>query len=114
MMRGALLYTLVTAIAALVAALVGGERAWAGASLAFLVQVATFWVLFVWLFPHRKMLAHGLGVLGRFVVFGAVALVAVPLLGLTPAHTLFALVAVFFVSTVFEPLFLQTDPSTRR
>lgn len=114
MIGRALLYTLLTTAAALAVAMVGGERAWVGAGLAFLVQVATFWVLFVWIFPHRKMLAHGLGVLGRFVVFGGVALVAVPWLGLTPGPTLFALVTVFFVSTVFEPLFLQTDPSTRR
>jgi hypothetical protein len=46
--------------------------------------------------------------LGRFVLVGLVAFVALPLAGLPPVATLLSLVAVLFLTTLLEPLFLST------
>lgn len=122
MTRAALLYTLATVVAALVVGAAGSlmtegagrEGVWTGVAAAAGVQVLVFWLFFVWLLPHRKMLAHGVGVVGRLLAVGAMALLWVPRLAVPLGPTLFALVTVFFVTTVFEPLFLKPDLLTRR
>lgn len=121
-MRSGVRYTVATAAVALLVALAGaalttgGERVgvWIGVAVGFAVQVGGFWLLFVGLFPSRPGVAHGVGVLGRFLVVAMVALMWVPLLGVAAAPTLFALVAVLFGSTLLEPLFFPTASETRR
>lgn len=119
MIRKALGYSLGSALAAVVVGLagvsivgLGGAAAVAlGAGIGLLVQVLLFWVLFVWAFPTRLMLAYGLGVAGRFVVVGWVALVWAPRSGMSAATILFSLVAVLFLSTLLEPVFLKSGVS---
>lgn len=119
-MRGGVMYTGATAAIALVVGLIGAwaggaaGAVWAGVGIAFVSQVLVFWLLFVWLFPRRVLLAHGLGMLARLAIFAALAFLLLRTAGPAAAAALLALVAVFFVSTVLEPLFLQTDSSKRR
>jgi hypothetical protein len=86
---------------------------WLGAAVGVVTQVAVFWTMFVWLFPERRLLAHGLGMISRLTVFAMVALLVLSGPTGPAAATLFALVAVFFVSTVLEPVFLRTEPLKR-
>ena len=79
----------------------------AGAAIAAGVQVAVFWLFFVWLYPDRGWHGYGLGLLVRLVVFGLAAFVVVPQAGLPLAATLFSLVGVFWLTTVLEPVFLK-------
>lgn len=118
-MARALEYTLAAGAAALAVGGVGawvggGAGVWVGAGVAFALQVLLFWGLFVWLLPGRVGLAYGLGVMARFLAVGLLALLWLPRLAVAAGPTLFALVAVFFVSTVCEPLFLKPDLRTRR
>ena len=57
---------------------------------------------------EQVIAAWGLGVLVRFAVVALWAFVLVPALGLSATPALIALVTFFFVSTVVEPLFLNT------
>jgi hypothetical protein len=107
------------ALAALVAAVglaFGGpshrDGVLAGAALGMLVQVAAFWAFAVWLFPGRAWHGYGMGMLARLAAFGAAAFLVVPLAGLPFAATLFSLVGVFWLTTLVEPLFLNTRTST--
>lgn len=79
-----------------------------GAAAAFVFQAAGFWLFAERLFPGRPALVYVLGMLGRFVLVGLVAFVALPLAGLPPVATLLSLVAVLFLTTLLEPLFLST------
>lgn len=79
-----------------------------GASAALALQVGLFWLLAVWLFPGKGMLAYGLGLLARFAVFALLALLVVPAARLPFGPTLFTLAGVFWVTTLVEPLFLKT------
>lgn len=114
-MRSGLWFTGISAVVTAAVGLLGSglvaapARAgvWAGAVLAFAFQTVAFWALFVGFFPRRRLVAHLLGMLGRFAVFGVAALVWVPLWGLPPAPTLFALVTVFFATTLVESVFVQ-------
>jgi hypothetical protein len=116
-----------TAVCALVAALVvliGGavvappqrDAVRAGAAIGAVVQVAGFWIFAVWLFPGRLWEGYGLGLLARFAAFAVVALWMVPAMGLPLAVTLFAMVGVFWLTTMVEPLFMKarTPNSTQR
>lgn len=115
-MRNALSFTAISAAAAMAVALLGASivsasaRAgvWAGAAVALACQLLLFWVFYVGVFPDRRLLAHLLGMLGRFVVFGVAALLWVPRSGLPAAPTLFALVTVFFVTTLVETVFVPS------
>lgn len=82
----------------------------AGAAIAVVVQVAAFWLLFVWLLPHRIGLAHGLGMLVRFAAVGLVALAWLPRANLPLGPTLFSLVGVLFLTTLVEPLVAKAGP----
>lgn len=82
-----------------------------GAGIAAVVQVAVFWLFFVWLYPDRGWHGYGLGLLVRLAVFSVAAFVVVPQAGLPLAATLFSLVGVFWLTTVLEPVFLKTRTS---
>lgn len=123
MKERAVRFSAVCLAAAVLVALIGS--AWApaerpavlaGAGLGALVQAAGFWIFAVWLFPGRLWEGYGLGLLARFAAFAAVALWMVPALGLPLAATLFAMVGVFWLTTVVEPLFMKarTPNSTQR
>jgi hypothetical protein len=102
------------AVGLLGAMLVQGDATravWLGAAIAFLVQVALFCILFLWAFSGRPLLAHGLGMLGR-VVAVVYLLFWVPQTGLPAAPLLFTLVAVFFATTLLEPLFMPKGLTT--
>lgn len=115
MMRAGLEYT---ATLLLVSAVVGGAGAllfdagtargvWFGAGTAFLVQAGIFWGLLVRADVSRVGVAHAIGVLLRFVSVGILAFLVVPAMQLPPAATLLSLVAVFFVTTLLEAVFLK-------
>jgi hypothetical protein len=80
---------------------------WLGAGIALVIQVVLFVVLFVVAFARQPMLAHGLGMLGRLVAVGVVALFWVPMAGVPAAPLLFSLVAVLFLTTLVEPLLIS-------
>lgn len=86
----------------------GQTAAWVGALAAGGIQAIVFALLPHWLGPGRRLLMYGLGTLARFAMFAAVALVGLPLLRLPAAPLLFALVTVFFLTTLLEPFFLHT------
>ena len=109
-----------TAIVAMVATTVGAlagtalsgearQGAWVGAAAGFALQAAGFWLLFVWAFPRRRMLAHLLGFALRFVVVVCAALLWMPVATLPAAPVLLALVTVVSVATFFEPVVLQME-----
>jgi hypothetical protein len=121
-MRSGIWFSLVAAAVGLAVG-VGGEvwvgeagRAggWWGAGGGFSLPVVCFWLLFVWLLPGRRALAHGLGMLARFGSVAAVAFVGLPLLRVAAAPTLLSLVTVLFVTTLAEPVVLQIATKTRR
>ena len=83
----------------------------AGAGIGVAVQVAVFWLFFVWLYPGRAWHGYGLGLLVRLAMFALAAFVLVPAAGLPLAATLLSLVGVFWLTTMLEPLFLKTRTS---
>jgi hypothetical protein len=121
-MRSGLWFSLVAVVAGLAVGLVGAAWAgeagragvWWGAGMGFAAQLLGFWLLFVLLLPGRRALAHGLGMLTRFGLVAAVALVGLPMLGVAAAPTLLSLVTVLFVTTLAEPVVLQIATKTRR
>jgi hypothetical protein len=88
-----------------------GAGVLAGAGMGVAVQVAVFWLFFVWLYPGRGWHGYGLGLLVRLAIFGLAAFVLVPRAGLPLAATLLSLVGVFWLTTMMEPLFLKTRTS---
>lgn len=117
-MKRGMIYTAAALAAAAVIALIGlglapqyRDGVLAGAGIAAVVQVAVFWIFFVWLFPDRGWHGYGLGFLVRLAVFAVAAFVVVPRLGLPFAATLFSLVGVFWLTTMLEPVFLKTRTS---
>lgn len=121
-MRSGLWFAGVSALVAGTVGLLGGvlvgdparTGVWSGASAAFVFQAVVFWLLFVRVFPGRSLAAHLLAMLGRLLMVGLAALVWVPRAGLPPAPTLFALVAVFFATTLVESVFVQFQQTTTR
>lgn len=108
---GYLAASLTTAVlVALVAGALAGEAGRssvaAGAAVAAGFQVLVFWAMTA-LFPQQPLLVFGVGMLGRFVLLAATALVVVPLAGWAPAPALLTLVSVLFATTLLEPLFLR-------
>lgn len=109
-------YTAGSVAAGALVALVGGallsgvsrEAVWMGAGIGTVLQVAAFWFLFVWALPGQRLLAHGLGMLGRFLMVGLLAFVGVPLLRAPAAPLLFSCVAVLFATTLLEPVILKS------
>ena len=109
----AIVAMLATTVGALAGAALASEAArqaaWIGAMAGFAVQALAFWVLFVWAFPRRRMLAHLLGFAVRFVVVVCAALLWMPVATLPAAPVLLALVTVVSVATFFEPVVLQME-----
>ncbi|MEX0912305.1 MAG: hypothetical protein WD737_13235 [Gemmatimonadota bacterium] len=97
---------LVGVMGGLIAAPEDRAAIWTGIAMAYGVQLVLFVTLFVWRFASQPMLAHGLSMVARLAVLGTVALIGVPWADLPAAPFLFSLVAVFFVTTLLEPLFL--------
>lgn len=117
-MKRGLTYTAAALAVALVVALIGlglapqySDGVLAGAGMGALVQVAVFWLFFVWLYPDRGWHGYGLGLLVRLFVFSVAAFIVVPRAGLPMAATLFSLVGVFWLTTMLEPVFLKTRTS---
>lgn len=79
-----------------------------GAAIAAAFQLASFTAL-TRLLPGKQMLVFGAGMLGRFVLVAAVALVVLPLSGLPAASTLLTMATVLFVTSVAEPVFLTNE-----
>jgi hypothetical protein len=79
-----------------------------GAGMAGLFQLLAYWLFSVQLFPDRPLAGYAGGMIVRFVVVGLTALVAVMFSGLAPIATLLSLLAVFFVTSVVEPVFHRT------
>lgn len=118
MTRQGLRYSVIAVVLSALVVLVGVRMApayrdgvLAGALMGLAVQVLVFWAFFVWLYPGRAWHGYGLGLLVRLFVFALAAFVVVPAAGLPFAATLFALVGVFWLTTVIEPLFLKTRTS---
>ena len=113
--RFTLAATLVALLVGAIALLSTGAPAHAGVlaavGLAWAVQVVSFWVFSVWVFAGRPWLAYGMGMLVRFALFAAVALLVIPRAGFALAPTLFSLVAVFWLTTMLEPAFLKPRPA---
>jgi hypothetical protein len=86
---------------------------WTGVAVALVIQVVICLVLFLWVFSGKPLLAHGLGMLGRLMAVGTLALFWVPWAGLPAAPLLFSAVAVFFVTTLLEPIFLFSLSTSR-
>lgn len=120
-MDRALKFALVAAGFSLLVGAVGGwiagpehrQVVWLGVGLAYAIQVVFFVGFFVVAFASQPLLAHGLGMLGRLMIVGSVALFWVPWAGVPAAPFLFSLVAALFVTTLVEPLFLVRIPSAR-
>lgn len=85
----------------------------AGVAVALFVQLGLFRLLFVALFADRPLLAHGMGMLFRLVAVAIAALIWVPWASLPAAPFLFSMVAVFFVTTLLEPLFMFSFKTAR-
>lgn len=93
----------------------GSERAlvWLGVAIAFTVQLVLFVLLFQIAFAERPLVAHGLGVVGRFLAFGVTAFLCL-VTGLTAAAPLLLpLITVFFLTTLVEPFFLPKHVPVR-
>ena len=116
-MRRGVVFTLASLAIALVVGFLGGlgrddaARAgvWTGVAIAFAVQVLAFWLLFVLAFPDRAVLAHGLGMVIRLLALGVVALLWLPISGVSAGPTLLAMVGVLFLTMLVEPLVLKTS-----
>jgi hypothetical protein len=114
MKRGAW-YTVLALAAGALVTMIGGAMAGeadraavrTGVAIGLVVQVVGFWLLSVWALRDKPVLAHGLGTLTRLVVVGCVALIWLPRSGLPAAPTLLALVGVFFLTMLIEPMALK-------
>jgi hypothetical protein len=121
MTRRLLRYAAALLAAALLVSLAGALLApasWRGAAAGAAIATAGQLALVVGLrglLPGRPVLAAGLAMLGRFAVFAAVALTVAlsPAVALPVGATLLALVAVFTVGALLEPVLLGTEPLLR-
>lgn len=84
----------------------------AGVLMACMTQLFATWLLADVLLPRQRFLAYGLGMLTRFGVVAATALLLVPRTGVPAVPTLLTLVSVFFVLAILEPVFLPSSKET--
>ena len=84
----------------------------AGVILALTSQLFASWMFAEVLLPGQRFLAYGIGMLTRFAVVAATALLVIPQAGLPAMPTLLALVSVFFVLAVLEPVFMPSSKET--
>jgi len=85
-----------------------------GGSLAVLVQLALVPFLARRIGGEGVLVALGIAMGCRFLMFGVAAFVLVPLLALPLAATLFTLAGVFFVTSLLEPVLFTPQPLLRR
>jgi hypothetical protein len=78
-----------------------------GAGIAAVLQLTVFWALFVGMLRHNWALAHGLGMLIRFVGLSILAFLWIPAKGLPAGPTLLTFVGCLFASLLLEPVFLK-------
>ncbi|MDQ4078445.1 MAG: hypothetical protein M3220_19645 [Chloroflexota bacterium] len=81
-----------------------------GGAIALGLQVVSFCVLELVLFPQRRLLAFAVGVVVRLFGFVLAALVLIPSLALPLGPTLLTLVAVFVLTNLLEPVIHHTAP----
>lgn len=120
-MRGFIGFAAATAVAALLVGTIGalfvngGVRptVWLGVTIASAVQLVLFVTLFLFAFAARPLLAHGLGMVGRFVAFAVAALACLASGEIAAAPLLLPLVTVFFLTTLVEPFFLPRQAPVR-
>lgn len=74
---------------------------------AFFVQILTFGICRL-VATQNLIAGWGIGTLLRFATVGVWAFLGIKALGLAPSPALLSLVTFFFVSTVIEPLFLNS------
>lgn len=86
---------------------------WLGVGAAFAVQFLFFVGFSVYAFASQPLLAHLLGMFGRFLTLGVMAFIGVPWAGVPAAPFLVSAVAVFFATTLLEPLFLFSHTPAR-
>jgi hypothetical protein len=91
----------------------GSRAVWVGVGVGLVIQLVICLVLFLWVFSGQPLLAHGLGMLGRLMAVGTLALFWVPWAGLPAAPLLLSVVAVFFLTTLLEPIFLFSLSTSR-
>jgi hypothetical protein len=87
--------------------------AW-GSGIAFVLQSVMFWALFVGALRDNWLLAHGLGLMFRFIGLAVVAFVLVPAYDLPAAPTVFAFVGCLGGSILLEPVFLKRRNAAAR
>jgi hypothetical protein len=87
---------------------------WLGVGIGAVAQLGLFLLLFVVAFSKRPLLAHGLGMVGRFAVLAAVMVGWLATRGASAAALLLPLVAVLFLTTLMEPFFLSGPERVQR
>ena len=75
----------------------------AGVAVAAVWQAVVFCVT-VTALGHNRLAAFGVGMIARFLLVAAAALVGVPALGLPMAPALLSMVTVLFATTLIEPV----------
>lgn len=78
------------------------------ASVAFVVQMISFFMAREFARRQNVMAGWGLGIALRFVVLLLFGFIAVPSLGVPMSSSLLGLAMFLFVTTLIEPLFLKT------
>lgn len=118
-MRGAWGYTAMAigvaatvAAAGILAAPATAELVLAAAAVACGVQLILVWALTNRIDPARRLSAYAAGALARFLAVGGAALLLAPRLGMAAAPPLLAMVAVFFLTTLIEPMVIGTVASS--
>lgn len=116
-LRSLLFFTIAQAVLIALTALVLSKFVWTdgaaaraihvSAWLAIGVQVITFAIAKI-VAGEQIIAAWGLGVVLRFAVVGFWAFLGIKALMLVPGPALMSLVTFFFVSTLIEPIFLNT------
>lgn len=81
----------------------------AGAAWQALVLAVTLTAL-----PHNRLAAFGVGMIARFLLVAAAALVVVPALGLPMGPALLPMVTVLFATTLIEPVLFAAGAGDTR
>ena len=87
-------------------------------AVAFGVAVAAAWQAMVFAvtataLPQSRLAAFGVGMIARFLLVAAAALVAVPALGLPMGPVLLPMVTVLFATTLIEPVLFAPGAGDR-
>lgn len=82
-----------------------------GGMTGFVLQVLVFKALLAGPLHLDPFVGHVLGMIGRLFALGLTAFVVLPATRLSPAPTLFALVTVFWLTTLVEPRYCRMPAS---